>query len=174
MARPKTSWDNSGRNASVKKLILLVDDREDDRVLLERILRRQGVANPIMHFSDGDEVIRYLAGEGQYRDRDQYPLPVILLLDLKMPRASGFEVLQWMKEHPGSTCITLVVSELHAMSDINRAYQLGANSFLSKPLDDAEIRECLRNHPECWDFEDPRTFAMAREMQAESGLKDNT
>lgn len=143
----------------MKKLILLVDDNENDRVLMERILRKQGVANPILQFSDGEEALHYLAGNAPYEDRAENPLPVILLLDLKMPRRNGFEVLQWMRDHPEATCITFVVSELHALSDINRAYQLGANSFLSKPLDETEIRECLRNHPKCWDFKDPRIIS---------------
>lgn len=149
------------------KLILLVDDDENDRVLLERMLRRLGVANPVMHLEDGESAVRYLAGEGAHADRAQFPLPSILLLDLKMPRKSGFEVLQWLKENPVGACLTLVVSELHALSDINRAYQLGAHSFLTKPLDETEVRECLRNHPECWDFKDPRTL-VERSMEGGS------
>jgi CheY-like chemotaxis protein len=148
----------------MSKLILLVDDQENDRVIVERVLRRLGVANPILHFDDGEDAIHYLAGEGVFGNRALHPLPHILLLDLKMPRKSGFEVLQWIKEHPVGPCLILVISELHALADIKRAYQLGANSFLSKPLDEAEIRECLRNHPECWDFKDPRSFALKPEV----------
>ena len=149
----------------MEKLILLVDDNENDRVLLERTLRRLGVANPIRQLADGEDAIQYLSGEGDYADPQNHKSPVILLLDLKMPRKSGFEVLQWLKEHPVEPCITLVVSELHALSDVNRAYQLGATSFLSKPLDEAEIRECLRNHPECWDFKDPRILRKWKAFQ---------
>jgi|1186.fasta_scaffold540951_2 CheY-like chemotaxis protein len=142
--------------------LLIVDDREDDSVLLERMLRRLGVGNAIVKLPGGEEAIQYLSGEWRYKDRERYPLPSVIFLDLKMPGKNGFEVLEWIRSNPlPQRCLVLIVSELNALADIRRAYRLGANSFLSKPLNEAEIRECLRNHPESWDFADPNSLEAA-------------
>jgi len=75
-----------------------------------------------------------LAGKGKYVSRDEYPLPTVLLLDLKMPRADGFDVLRWIQTQPSlSSLIVIVLTSSEDMRDVNRAYQLGANSFLVKP-----------------------------------------
>lgn len=139
--------------------ILIVDDREDDSFLLERMLRRLGVGNSIVKLSSGDDALHYLAGEYQFKDRTRYPLPSVLFLDLRMPGKDGFDVLQWIQQNPlPSRCLVLIVSELRALDDIRQAYRLGADSFLSKPLNEPELRECLRNHPECWEFADPSSL----------------
>ena len=143
-------------------VLLIIDDREDDSFLLERMLRRLGVGNPLVKLSSGDETIQYLSGKGRFSDREQYPLPSVMFLDLKMPGKDGFEVLEWIQRNPlTKRCLVLIVSELNALGDIRRAYHLGANSFLSKPLIEAEVRECLRNHPESWDFADPQALEAA-------------
>src|SRR5205809_4408040 len=130
-------------------LIVIVDDREDDCILLERELRKQGVTNPITRFTDGEKALRFLKGDGQYANRERHPLPSILLLDLKMPRVSGFEILEWLQSNPlAPKCLVLVVSELHTIGEINRAYHLGANSYLIKPSLEAELRECLKSFPQ--------------------------
>jgi CheY-like chemotaxis protein len=140
-------------------VLLIVDDREDDSFLLERMLRRLGVGNTIVKLSDGDSAISYLAGDPPYHDRTRHPLPSVMFLDLRMPGKDGFDVLQWIQHHPiPSRCLVLIVSELRALDDIRQAYRLGADSFLSKPLNEAELRECLRNHPECWEFADPNSL----------------
>jgi DNA-binding response OmpR family regulator len=80
-------------------------------------------------------VIAYLRGDDKYADRRRYPLPGLLLLDLKMPRKNGFEVLQWLREQPEFAQLQVVVlSSSDEIKDINRAYELGANSFLVKPM----------------------------------------
>ncbi len=138
--------------------MLIVEDREDDSFLLERMLRSVGVANPILKLWSGDEAITYLE-EAFGQDRSQR-FPSVIFLDLKMPaKDDGFKVLQWIRDHPVSEkSLILVVSDLHAADDIRHAYELGADSFLRKPLDEAELRECLRNHPKRWHFADPQTL----------------
>ena len=90
-----------------------------------------------MHFvHDGEEAIGYLKGEGKYSRRDEFPLPTLLLLDLKMPKSDGFDVLTWIRGQKELSAIRIVVlTGSDDEGDIDRAYSLGANSFLVKPLD---------------------------------------
>ena len=80
-----------------KKLILLVEDNEDDVSLIERAFARAGIDNPLQVVRDGEQAVSYLKAEGEYADRVKYPLPSLVLLDLKMPRRNGFEVLSWIR-----------------------------------------------------------------------------
>ena len=115
--------------------ILLAEDDENDIMMLRRAARHARFTNPLSIVNDGEEVIAYLCGEGKYAHRRRYPLPGLLLLDLKMPRKNGFEVLQWIREQPQFTDLQVVVlSNSDEIRDINRAYELGANSFLVKPM----------------------------------------
>ncbi|MFN8544911.1 MAG: response regulator [Candidatus Binatia bacterium] len=115
--------------------ILLAEDEPDDVFLIRRAFVKTRLAVPLYTVSDGEEAVRYLAGEGAYADRSRHPLPVLLLLDLKMPRRSGFEVLTWLRSQPGLRRLPVVVLTSSAQSkDIDRAYDLGANSYLTKPV----------------------------------------
>src|SRR5687767_13728739 len=115
--------------------ILLAEDNENDVLMLRRAARNAKFSSPLQIVNDGEEVIAYLRGEGKFNDRRRYPLPGLLLLDLKMPRKSGFEVLQWLREQPQFFARQVVVlSSSDEIRDINRAYELGANSFLVKPM----------------------------------------
>jgi len=115
--------------------ILLVEDDPNDVLLIQRAFRKSNVANPIQVVGDGEEAIAYLSGRGPYADRERYPLPVLLLLDLKLPRKSGFEVLEWLRQQPGLKRLPVAVLTSSAETpDINRAYDLGANSYLVKPV----------------------------------------
>ncbi|MEY2427817.1 MAG: hypothetical protein QOJ40_702 [Verrucomicrobiota bacterium] len=117
-------------------LILLVEDREDDVILVRRAFDKAKVLNPVHVVRDGAEAIAYLKGEGKYSNRAEYPLPELLLLDLKLPGTDGFEVLKWMRQEPGLRTIRVVVlTSSDQMRDVNAAYQMGANSFLVKPID---------------------------------------
>ncbi|MBV9997725.1 MAG: response regulator [Verrucomicrobia bacterium] len=116
-------------------LVALVEDNRDDAFLIQRSLRQAGLSRPVIVFEDGDTIVQYLSGEGMYADRDRYPLPDLLLLDLKLPRRDGFEVLRWLREQPGLCRLVVAVltgSRQHA--DVQRAYELGANSYLVKPV----------------------------------------
>jgi CheY-like chemotaxis protein len=117
-------------------LILLVEDREDDVLLVRRAFQKAKVLNPMHIVRDGAEAIAYLKGEGKYSNRAEHPLPELLLLDLKPPGTDGFEILKWKRQQPGlQTLRVVVLSSSDQMRDVNAAYQLGANSFLVKPID---------------------------------------
>lgn len=115
--------------------ILLVEDDENDVLLIRRAFSRAGIANPLEIARDGDQALDYLAGDGPYRDRQRYPLPAVVLLDLKLPRRSGLEVLAWLRGQLGLRRLPVVVlTSSNDRGDINRAYDLGANSYLVKPV----------------------------------------
>jgi CheY-like chemotaxis protein len=116
--------------------ILLVDDNQDDVLLIMRAFQRAGLSHPIDCVSGGNEAINYLNGEHPYDDRRKYPLPELVLLDIKMPAIDGFDVLRWIRSRPQyrRLCVVMLTSS-DEIRDVNLAYQLGANSFLVKPLD---------------------------------------
>jgi CheY-like chemotaxis protein len=117
-------------------IILLVDDREDDVFLIRKAFRTAGLNNPLYTVNDGEQAVAYLMGEGPFSNRAEYPLPDLILLDLKMPRLDGFEVLSWIRNQPGIRALPVIVlTSSEELRDVNRAYELGANSFLVKPLD---------------------------------------
>jgi CheY-like chemotaxis protein len=116
--------------------ILLAEDREEDIILIRKAFEKSGIRNPLFIVRNGEEVINYLTGVGCFSDRLQYPLPALLLLDLKMPGTDGFDVLRWLKTRRDLAPLRVVVlTSSQDIRDVNRAYQLGANSFLVKPLD---------------------------------------
>src|SRR5262245_59108944 len=117
-------------------VILLVEDREDDVFLIRRAFKDAFVTNPLHVVRDGDEAISYLKGENKYSNREEFPLPDLMLLDLKMPKIDGFEVLKWIREQPSLAALRVVVlTSSEDLHDVNRAYKLGANSFMVKPLE---------------------------------------
>jgi CheY-like chemotaxis protein len=117
-------------------LILLVEDREDDIVLIQKSFKGAKIELALQIVRDGEEAISYLSGTGKYSNRAEYPLPWLVLLDLKMPRVDGFEVLQWIRNEPGLKSLTVVVlTSSEQIWDVNKAYALGANSFMVKPSD---------------------------------------
>src|SRR6266576_1762875 len=117
-------------------VILLVEDNEHDVFMIRRALRNAHVTNPIHVARDGEEAIAYLKGEEEFTNRAKYPLPALVLLDLKMPRMGGLEVLRWIREQPGFSLLRVVVlTNTSEMREANAAYAAGANSFLVKPTD---------------------------------------
>jgi CheY-like chemotaxis protein len=117
-------------------LILVVEDREDDILLINKAFERAALQNPLQFVRSGEEAINYLAGERKYSNRAEYPLPILVLLDLKMPGVDGFEVLAWIRGHESLRGLPVVVlTSSSELRDVNRAYALGANSFFVKELD---------------------------------------
>lgn len=114
--------------------ILVVEDEETDAVLLSLAFKRAGVRNPVHFTVDGAAALDYLAGQGPYANRTQYPLPALVLLDLKLPRKSGFEVLEWARQQPQFTALPIVIyTSSHLGTDRDRARQLGATDYVVKP-----------------------------------------
>lgn len=117
-------------------VILIVEDNEIDLLRVRRAFTKAKVLNPLVSVTWGEEAIEYLKGEGRFVNRAEYPLPELVLLDLKLPGISGFQVLQWIRAQPGLKGLRVVVlTGSTSTEDINLAYQLGANSFLVKPMD---------------------------------------
>lgn len=116
-------------------MILIADDDPADVELTKHVIRKANVLNEVHSVRDGAEAIAYLSGDGIYRDRSRYPYPEILLLDLRMPKVSGMEVLEWIRARPEHREVGIIVlSALEYIREVTRAYQLGAHSFLVKPL----------------------------------------
>ena len=132
-------------------LILLVDDSDDDILLIRQAFAKAGIPTPIQFVRSGEEAVEYLQGVGKYRNRDEFPLPAMVLLDLNMPGMDGFEVLEWIRHQPGLVSLRVIVLTCSvAVRDINRAYGLGANSFLVKPVDFQNTVELARTAAQYW------------------------
>jgi CheY-like chemotaxis protein len=115
--------------------VLLVEDDPNDIVLTRRAFRKAELPEPIAVVEDGEQAVAYLSATGEFADRRAHPLPDLILLDLKLPRMSGLEVLAWLREQPGLQRMPVVVlTSSRESSDVNRAYELGANSYLLKPV----------------------------------------
>jgi CheY-like chemotaxis protein len=113
---------------------LVAEDDENDVFFLQRAFQQAKIENPLHVVRDGQEAIEYLSGEGKFSDRSLYPLPHLFILDLKMPRKTGLDVLGWLHEHPELRCLpVLVLSSSAQRTDIEKAYELGANGFVVKP-----------------------------------------
>ena len=131
--------------------VLLVEDNPDDVLLIQRAFRKARLPYPLHQVGNGEEAINYLDGKGIYANRQQHPLPGLLLLDLKLPRTSGMEVLAWLKTQPGLSQLPVVVfTSSREDSDIQRAYELGANSYLVKPVHFDDLLEMVQTLGICW------------------------
>lgn len=132
--------------------VLLAEDNADEAMLMQRAFKMCGLQRPPHIVRDGLEAIAYLKGEGKFSDRTMHPYPQIIILDLKMPKASGFEVLAWLKEHQDQMVIpTIVWSSSSDLRDVKRAYCLGANGYLCKPVDFQEFKTMVGEILRYWD-----------------------
>jgi CheY-like chemotaxis protein len=122
-------------NLAKAHLILLAEDDDNDAFFVERAFKHVQIANPLYRVKDGEEAIAYLRGDGEHADRELFPVPNLLLLDLKMPRKNGFEVIAWLRQQPGLRRLPVIVlTSSREDPDVNRAYELGANTYLVKPV----------------------------------------
>jgi CheY-like chemotaxis protein len=118
------------------QVVLLAEDNPDDALLMQQAFKSHGLMKPLHIVHDGSDAIAYLVGEGIYADRVAHPFPTLVILDLKMPRVSGFDVLQWLLDHPDFRVIpTIVWSSSADQRDVKHAYCIGANGYLVKPND---------------------------------------
>ncbi len=114
--------------------ILLVDDSKMDLFLMGEAFKKAKFNNPIQEIHDGEEAIAYLKGDSPYSDRNKFPLPAVMLLDLNMPKKNGFDVLAWVRAQPMLKRLTIVILTASTRTeDVERAFDLGATSYLVKP-----------------------------------------
>ena len=132
-------------------VVLIAEDNENDIAMLQRAFRQASITAPIQYVTDGEQAISYLKGERKFARREEFPLPDLLLLDLKMPRKNGFEVLEWLRTQPSLSHLRVVVlTTSEELRDVNRAYALGAASFLTKPLDFVEFKDTIQAMYNYW------------------------
>jgi CheY-like chemotaxis protein len=131
--------------------ILLVEDDDDDVFLFKRALKTARITNEVNVATDGQAAIDYLSSAVQGNNPDKYPLPFIMFLDLKMPHVDGFEVLSWMRSQPSlDSLVVVVLTGSNQPRDHQRAYALGARSYLVKPAKPEEIREFIESMGSRW------------------------
>src|ERR1044071_3379730 len=132
------------------KPILHVDDDPNDVFLLEHAMHKAGVANPMHVVADGREAIAYLKGIGKFADRHQYPLPHLVLLDLKLPYVMGLDVLKWIRQDSGMGLVVVVLTASAEEADIASAYRLGVNGFLTKPSEASKLVDMVHAIKAFW------------------------
>ncbi len=131
--------------ANKDKIILLVEDNPDDEALTLRALKKNNIMNEVVIARDGSEALDYLFGTGIYDGRDTSIQPQIILLDLKLPKIDGLEVLKQLRADPRTATLSVaVLTTSREEQDILKSYQLGANSYIQKPVDFAEFMEAVR------------------------------
>jgi CheY-like chemotaxis protein len=124
---------------------LIVDDSEGGRFLMREAFKRAESNHPLQAVNDGEQAIAYLKGEGRYCDRNQFPLPTVMLLDLNMPKKNGFDVLAWVRAQPGLKRLAIIILTASMRGeDVERAYDLGTTSFLVKPGSLEELVAMMR------------------------------
>ena len=132
--------------------ILIAEDNPDDALLVQRAFSLNGITQPPRIVTDGQQAIDYLSGEDLYADRITFPFPNFLILDLKMPRVCGFEVLEWLLKHPDYRVIpTLVWTSSTDTRDVKHAFCLGANAYLCKPTNFATFVAMVGRMLAFWD-----------------------
>lgn len=135
---------NFSSPGSESKLILLIEDNIDDERLTLRALRRNNIMNEVVIAGDGQEALDYLFGTGSYAGRDMSVMPAVVVLDLKLPKVSGLDVLKRIRENDRTKRLPVVVlTASDDASQVDESYALGANSFIQKPTDPADFSEMV-------------------------------
>lgn len=128
-----------------QKIILLVEDNPDDEALILRAFNKNNIANEIIVARDGAEALDYLFAQGSYQGRDEDGLPQLILLDLKLPKINGLEVLRQLRDHPVTSYLPVVIlTSSREEQDLINGYRLGANSYIRKPVDFVQFVEAVR------------------------------
>lgn len=132
------------------KPILQVEDDPNDVFFFQHAMKKVGVANPIQVAIDGQQAIDYLKGVGKFADRELFPLPCLVLLDLKLPHVMGLEVLKWIRSQPLTHLVVIILSASAESVDIATAYRLGANAFLTKPSESSKLESIVAAIRDFW------------------------
>lgn len=131
--------------------VLLVEDDPDDAELIAHAFRKAGIGNPMIVVDDGEKAMDYFHGRSAYADRRRFPIPSLILLDLKLPRRSGFEILEAVRANEPTRRIPVVVlTSSNQEHDIRRAYDAGANSYLVKPIGRDALLTMVRSIDAFW------------------------
>jgi len=134
----------------MNKSILLVEDDENDVFLLTKALKRLGIGNPLHVACDGQQAIDYVEGQGKFSDRAEFPVPYLVLLDLKLPHVKGLDVLKRIREGEGPKPIVVILSSSKNATDVSGAYVLGANAYLAKPTDFESLVKLVGSISDFW------------------------
>lgn len=132
--------------------VLLVEDDTSDFRLIQRAFAKIRPNVPMIRLSHGDDAVAYLAGDAPYENRSVHPFPCVILLDIKLPRRSGFEVLEWIRSQDSTlkrVPIIMLTSSSHHV-DVNKAYDLGVNSYLVKPSNNSELEQLVSTFRAYW------------------------
>jgi len=133
------------------KVILLVEDSPEDYEATMRAFKKSNLKNPIFRCKDGQEALDYLFNQNQFQDKNQFPRPCIILLDLNLPKVDGREVLQKVKSDPSlKTIPVIILTTSDDDIDIQKCYELGANSYIRKPVDLINFFESIQKLSEYW------------------------
>ena len=148
---PGTTYSRHRTKKSGQKAILLVEDDPNDVFFLTYAFEQAGIAEPVQTVENSQDAIDYLAGQGPYADRDRFPVPRLVLLDLKLPGCGGLEILRWIQKQPSlRTLLVIVLTSSSDPRDVDEAYRLGARSFLVKPLSVQKRREMAKAIKKYW------------------------
>ena len=132
-------------------IILFVEDDPAHAEITMRNFKKHRISNRIIHLWDGQEALDYLFRNGQYSDVEKYPLPHLILLDLRLPKVDGIEVLEKINSNPGLRCIpTVILTTSEAEIDITKAYNFSVNSYLVKPLDYNQFSKMIESFGFYW------------------------
>ena len=134
----------------MSQTILLAEDEPNDVYFIQQAMQKAGVVNPIQVASDGRQAIDYFKGAGKFANRAEFPLPRLVLLDLKLPHVMGLDVLKWIRQQPGFPVIVLILSSSKEEEDIATAYRWGANAYLCKPSDITKLQDMAKSIKDFW------------------------
>jgi CheY-like chemotaxis protein len=139
-------------NLHKKPVVLLVENDTFDVELIKTALGRTPGEITLMRVEDGDKAVDYMAGTAPFDDREKYPVPITMILDIKLPKRSGFEVLQWLRGQDGpiKRLPTMILTSSNHQGDINRAFEGGANVYLTKPESVKELTSLMAEFKNFW------------------------
>jgi CheY-like chemotaxis protein len=160
LSQRNSDWLEGRISAATGAPVLIADDSESDIFFLLRAFAASKVHNPVYVVRSGAETMQYLNGEGRYANRVRYPMPKIVFLDLKMPPPDGLQVLRWKeKNHELPRMLWVAMSNFDVVKTINEAYNAGATTFLTKPLDPTDIKNLIDAFEEYWTISEVRDTA---------------
>lgn len=143
--------DYSMGDTALNGVVLYAEDNPSDALLMQRAFTKAGLSDQLRIVSDGEEAVAYLQGKGKFADRQKFPSPILLLVDLNMPKKTGFAVIRWLRNKAEFHFLpTVVLTSSEADPDIKKAYRLGANSYLVKPPTLQKISALAENLRSYW------------------------